>query len=128
MSSADASASPLLQAREAFGRRAWGEAFAAFSAADHDRRLEPEDLELLATAAYLTGRLVESADGWTRAHGEFLTRGNPTRAARCAIRLGMDLMNAGERVRGDSWISRAKRILEEHPSDCVEQGDRKSVV
>ena len=122
MSSADASAAPLLRAREAFGRRAWGEAFAAFSTADRERRLEPEDLELLATAAYLTGHAGESGDAWTRAHSEFLTRGNPTRAARCAIRLGVDLMNAGERVRGDSWVSRAKRILEEHPSDCVENG------
>jgi ATP/maltotriose-dependent transcriptional regulator MalT len=122
MSSADASAGPLLQGREAFGRRAWAEAFAAFSAADRERRLEPDDLELLATAAQLTGHTAQSADGWTRAHSEFLTRGNTARAVRCAIRLGVDLLNAGERVRGDSWVSRARRILEEHPSDCVEHG------
>ncbi|MGH7677690.1 MAG: LuxR C-terminal-related transcriptional regulator [Gemmatimonadaceae bacterium] len=116
------SAGPLQRAREAFGRRAWGEAFAALSTADRQQQLAPEDLELLATAAYLTGHFTESADGWTRAHGEFLTRGNPARAARCAIRLGVDLMNAGERVRGDSWVARARRILEKHPSECVEHG------
>ena len=116
------STAPLQQAREAFGRRAWGEAFEAFSTADREQHLTPEDLERLATAAYLTGHAAESAAYWTRAHSEFLSRGNPPRAARCAIRLGVDLMNAGEHVRGDSWVSRAKRILEEHPSDCVEHG------
>ncbi len=115
-------AGPLQKAREAFGRRAWGEAFAAFSTADREQQLAPEDLELLATAAYLTGHATVSADVWTRAHGEFLTRGNTARAARCAIRLGVDLMNSGEHVRGNGWVARAKRILEEHPSDCVEHG------
>jgi DNA-binding CsgD family transcriptional regulator len=112
----------LVEGREAYGRRAWGDAFAALSAADRDEHLEPQDLELLATSAYLTGHPAESADAWTRAHSALLGRGDVTRAVRCAVRLGVDLIHAGEHVRGGSWVSRAKQLLEEHPSDCVEQG------
>lgn len=108
--------------RDAFAGRAWEEAFAALAAADREEALQPPDLELYATAAYLTGHLSESADAWTRAHTELLARGDVPRSVRCAVRLGMDLMNAGEHVRGASWVLRAKQLLDEHPSDCVEQG------
>jgi DNA-binding CsgD family transcriptional regulator len=112
----------LNRGRDAFARRAWGEAFAALAAADREDRLPPQDLQLFATAAYLTGHPSESADAWTRAHSELLARGDVPQSVRCAVRLGMDLMNAGEYVRGGSWVLRAKQLLDEHPSDCVEQG------
>ena len=112
----------LRRGRDAFARRAWGDAFAALAAADREQRLEPPDLQLFATAAYLTGHLGESADAWTRAHTELLARGDVPQSVRCAIRLGIDLMNTGEHVRGGSWVARAKQLLDEHPSDCVEQG------
>ena len=54
--------------RESFGRRAWADAFADLSAADRDAPLEPEDLERLATAAYLVGRDEDSVAAWERAH------------------------------------------------------------
>ncbi len=41
--------------RESFGRRAWADAYARLSAADREAPLAPEDLERLATAAYLVG-------------------------------------------------------------------------
>jgi len=52
----------LDRGRRAFGRQAWTEACTDLSAADADRSLEAEDLERLATASYLTGRLADSAD------------------------------------------------------------------
>ena len=48
-------AQALARGRECFARRAWADAFAELSAADREARLEPEDLERLATAAYLIG-------------------------------------------------------------------------
>jgi hypothetical protein len=60
--------------RECFDRRAWADAFAELSAADCEARLEPEDLERLATAAYLLGRDEDSVEVWERAHHELVRR------------------------------------------------------
>ena len=50
----------LGRARDAFARKAWAESYRLFEAADREAPLEPEDLERLATAAYLIGRDAES--------------------------------------------------------------------
>jgi YihY family inner membrane protein len=50
----------LEQGRDAYGRCEWADAYAQLLAADTDSPLEPEDLERLATAAYLTGHDQES--------------------------------------------------------------------
>lgn len=42
--------------RESFGRRRWADAYGHLSAADQEIPLETEDLERLATAAYLLGK------------------------------------------------------------------------
>jgi len=108
--------------RESFGRQAWGDAYAQLSAADHEAPLEPEDLELLATAAYLVGREADSEHVWARAHHEFLSRGDAQRAARCALWLTFGLMNRGEMARGGGWLARATRLLDDGELDCVERG------
>jgi DNA-binding NarL/FixJ family response regulator len=115
-------ADTLDHARASFQRQRWADAFAQLAAADRETPLGPEDLERLATAAYLTGRGIDSADTWARAHQAFLTRGKVERAARCAFWLGFGLMHKGERARGGGWIARAQRLLEEGQHDCVEQG------
>ena len=112
----------LRRGRESFARREWLDAYTTLRDADTAAALSPGDLEMYATAAYLTGRMVESADLWIRAHSAYLAGENVTRAARCAIRLGIDLLNAGERVRGAGWVERARRLLDEQQQDCVEQG------
>jgi hypothetical protein len=43
--------------RASFGRQAWGDAYAQLSAADKEAPLEFDDLERLAVAAYLVGRV-----------------------------------------------------------------------
>jgi ATP/maltotriose-dependent transcriptional regulator MalT len=108
--------------RESFGRHAWGDAFTQLSVADHEAPLEPEDLELLATAAYLIGRDADSEHVWGRAHHEFLSRGDAQRAARCALWLTFGLMNRGEMARGGGWLARAARLLDDGELDCVERG------
>ena len=108
--------------RQACARREWAEAFALLSAADRERALSPEDLALVATAAYLVGRDADSAALWARAHQGFLDRRDVGRAARCAFWLAFGLLHAGERARGGAWIARARRLLDDSRHDCVEQG------
>ena len=112
----------LARGRDAVERQAWAEGYAQLSAADRDDALEPGDLERLATAAYLLGKDTESSDIWTRAHQEFLGRGDVERAVRCAFWLAFGLLNRGEQARGGGWIARARRLLEEEQRDCVERG------
>jgi DNA-binding CsgD family transcriptional regulator len=115
-------AEALHRGRESFGRQAWGAAYAQLSAADREATLGIEDLESLATAAYLTGQNAESADAWARAHHECLRLGNATRAARCAFQLGMSLLLRGEVAQGGGWLARAQRLLDDYQHDCVERG------
>ena len=108
--------------REAFRQRAWTDAYEMLSAADRSCLLEPADLELLATAAYLLGRDEAGAELLTRAHRELLRRDDPVRAARCAFWLAFHLLNSGELARGGGWVARARRLLDDGRHDCVEQG------
>ena len=114
--------SQLKRGRDSFGRRAWGDAYAELSAADREHPLEADDLERLATAAYLIGEDQASAEIWERAHNELAAIQNPTRAARCAFWLALALLHKGEMARGSGWLARAARLLEDAPEDCVERG------
>jgi DNA-binding CsgD family transcriptional regulator len=118
MSTVDA----LDQGRESFELQAWADAFAQLSVADRDTSLEPEDLVLLATAAYLLGRDDESVALWERAYHGFLSRDEDEPAARCAFWLGIGLLDRGELARGGGWLARARRLLDEGGRDCVERG------
>ena len=115
-------ADTLQRGRESYGRHAWGEAYAQLSAADREAPLEPEDLERLATSAYLLGMDADCADVWERAHHEFLRQGNVERAARCAFWLGFGLWYRGQGARSGGWFARARRLLDEGRHDCAEQG------
>lgn len=87
-----------------------------------DTMSTPDDLERLATTAYLLGRHEESAEAWARAHQLSLDQDDAEGAARCAFWLGFQLLLGGERARGGGWIARARRLLEEAGRDCVERG------
>ncbi|WP_431900009.1 LuxR C-terminal-related transcriptional regulator [Nonomuraea sp. bgisy101] len=112
----------LDRARESFGRKAWAEAFALLSAADRESPLRLEDLQRLATAAYLVGRDADSTDVWARAYHESLRRGEAAQAVRCAFWLSFELLNKGDLARGGGWIARGQRLLDDGLRDCVEQG------
>jgi DNA-binding NarL/FixJ family response regulator len=112
----------LDRGREAFRRRAWREAWTQLSSADQESPLGAEDLELLATAAYLLGRDADSAAAWERAHHEYQGRGETAHAVRCAFWLALGLVTRGEVARGSGWFARAQRLIDEGQLDCVEQG------
>jgi DNA-binding NarL/FixJ family response regulator len=115
-------AAALERGRECFERRAWAEAFAQLSAADREAPLPAEDLERLATAAYLIGREDDSTDVGARAHHAYLAQGDVPRAVRGAFWLASGLLNRGEAARGGGWLARARRLLDDLGQDCVEQG------
>lgn len=112
----------IAQAREAFGRQAWAEAFAGLARADHDAALELDDLERLAISAHMLGRMNERADAMERAHHRAVSAGDLAAAVRCAFWLGFGLIDQGEIARGGGWLARAGRMLEEGGQDLVEGG------
>ncbi len=110
----------LEEGRSAFERDDWRRACALLTSADQDGGLAPDDLERLATAAYLIGRDPDRHEILERAHHGFVQRGDVPAAARCAFWLGMALIARGETARGGGWLGRASRLVEH--TDCVEQG------
>jgi DNA-binding CsgD family transcriptional regulator len=113
---------PLLHGRAAFERRAWATAFAQLSAADRVEALRPDDLERLATAAYLSGNDRECESIFTRAYHDFVEHDEIARAVRCAFSLGMFLFDRGQSAPGSGWIARGRRLLADHGGDSVERG------
>ena len=111
----------VARGRESFERQAWRATYDELSAADRSARLEPEDVERLATAAHLLGLDTDSADLLARAYHDHLDRGAVERAARCAFWLAFGLLFRGETARGSGWLARAEKLLAQQ-GDCVERG------
>jgi hypothetical protein len=110
------------QGREFYADRAWSDAYAALSNADREAALPADDLELLATAAYMIGREDEYFGALGRAHQAHLNAGEALHAARCALWVGMNLAQRGEMGRAGGWLGRARRLIEREGRECVEQG------
>lgn len=89
----------------------WGETYLQLSRAGEDHTLEPQELETLAVAAYLTGSDTESYGILEQAQQGYLDCAKPERAARCAFWLGLMFMNAGERGRSSGWMAKGERII-----------------
>ncbi len=111
----------LVAGREAFDAHRWRDACHQLTAADNDRPLEPDDLELLGTAAYMAGDPSWQA-AWARAHQTLRERGEAAKAARMAFWLVFGHFNAGEIALGGGWLARAQRLVDELGGDCVEAG------
>ena len=110
------------RARDAFNKQAWRRAYDELSAAAVAEPLEVDDLERLASAAYLAGLSEESRSAWISAHEECAHVGDVARAVRCAFWLAFGLLNGGDLARGGGWVDRAQRLLDERRIDCVERG------
>ena len=110
------------RARDAFNKQAWRRAYDELSAAAVAEPLEVDDLERLASAAYLAGLSDESRSAWISAHEKCAHVGDVARAVRCAFWLAFALLNAGDLARGGGWVDRAQRLLDDRKIDSVERG------
>src|SRR5215216_2452343 len=108
--------------RDAFNKQAWRRAYDELSAAKVVEPLEVDDLERLASAAYLAGLSDESRSAWISAHEKCAHVGDVARAVRCAFWLAFALLNGGDLARGGGWVDRAQRLLDDRKIDCVERG------
>jgi DNA-binding CsgD family transcriptional regulator len=115
-------ASSLAHGRALFAQGAWNQAYHALQQAATAAPLPAEDLERLSSSAHLLGREEERIDLLTRAHQAFLDSGRLDAAARTAIWLAMALEFRGQPAQSNGWIARARRLLEQHGRECVEQG------
>jgi DNA-binding NarL/FixJ family response regulator len=113
---------PLEQGREAYARKAWNEAFELLTRADEAAPLDADDLELLATCAFMLARDDDYISILERAHHRFLETGEPLRAIRCAFWIGMNLALWGEMGPASGWLGRAQRLLEREEQESVEHG------
>lgn len=112
----------LERGREAYAKRAWAAAYEALSRADRAAPLVVDDLELLATAASLVGRMDEHIALLERVHHAYLGAGDAPRAGRTAAWIGMNLATRGEIGPAGGWFGRAQRLIEREEGDCVERG------
>jgi DNA-binding CsgD family transcriptional regulator len=112
----------LERGRAAYAARAWSDAHGSLTAADRAVPLGADDLERLATAAYMLGHDDDYAACLERAHLAHLDRGEPLRAVRCAFWIAASFMLRGETGRATGWLGRAQRLVERQERDCVERG------
>ena len=115
-------AEPHDAARSALDGRQWGLAYRLLAERAAADPLGIDELEWLATAAYLTGRDEEAFDCWASAHQACLTGGDIRRAARLGLQLSNGLGFKGDIARASGWVTRVRRVLDEEGGDCVEHG------
>jgi DNA-binding CsgD family transcriptional regulator/tetratricopeptide (TPR) repeat protein len=111
----------LARGREAYSSSAWRAAYESLSGAEQAVPLAPEDLELLATSAYMLGREDEWLQILERACQRHSEAGAVLRAARCAFWIGTQLAIRGDMGPATGWLGRAQRLVERDGSECVEQ-------
>lgn len=113
---------PADAARSALDRREWGHAYRLLSERAGAGPLSVDELDWLATAAYLTGRDEEAFDRWAEAHRAALGAGDAERAVRLGFRISSGMGFKGDIGRASGWVARIQRVLEGVAIDCVEQG------
>lgn len=99
--------------------QSWGEVYRLLSDVARDL-LDPADLELLATSAYLVGEDDDAVAGWETAHRRHLDRGDPAEAARCAFWAAFSLMLGGQVAHAGGWLSRAEGLIGD--TECSARG------
>ena len=111
----------LERGKRAYAERAWLAAYESLTASDGDEGLAADDLDTLATCAFMLGREDESIAWLERAHHRHLETGEIRRAARSAIWVGLNLAAGGRIGPATGWLGRAQRLLEDEDA-CAERG------
>src|SRR5450432_576862 len=112
----------LERGREAYGRRAWQEAYDALAASAEGAPLAVEDLDRMAEAAQSAGHDEEFLKALERVYQARLDEGAPLLAARAAFWIGFRSMFLGEAGRSNAWLARAQALVDAHPCECSDHG------
>ena len=112
----------LQRGRASYASRAWLDAHESLSRADQVQPLDADDLESLATSAYMLGRDADYASAMERAYQAHLDGRAGLRAARCAFWIAINLILRGKLGGATGWLGRARRLVEGQDRDCVERG------
>lgn len=105
------SAPPLEEAQSALRAHRWAEAIELFDRFGPDR-LEPDDLDGYAQAAWWTGRLGLAIATRERAFAAHLAHGDPRKAAAAALAVANDHGHRLESAIMAGWVRTAERLLE----------------
>lgn len=111
----------LEQARDAYARFRWDDAYRHLRAAAEQEPLDAEDLAALADAAWWLGHTDESLALSEEVYRHHLHGAHVPQAARLAIEIGFLWLMRGEATVGSGWISRARRLLADVP-ECAAHG------
>ena len=108
-------------ARAGSESRDWDEAYRLLSAVPYGD-LSIEDVDRLATAAYMTGRDEAAFELWARLHGDCAQADQVELAARFGLRVAQTMAFKGDIARSAGWVERVRRLLDDAGIDCVERG------
>jgi class 3 adenylate cyclase len=106
--------------RDAIRRRAWEEALETFTNLDHEGALSPQDLELLADAAWWAGMPDDAVNALERAYQGYLDGGMVEDAARAASLLSYLAARRLAFSVAYGWGAKARRLLEGLPDSPVQ--------
>ena len=109
--------SPAALGAAALGRHAWQEAFETLSAADAQGQLSPAELDMLADAAWWTGRMPIALEVRERAYAAATRVGDIGAAAVAAVGLGRDNLLRNNIAIANAWLNRAAHLLEGVPEN-----------
>jgi class 3 adenylate cyclase len=105
------------EARVAAERNDWNAVHSLLSSAAAP--LDPESLELLATASFLTGHRAEALTAWERAYRTRLQAGDEVPAAAAAVRIAGLHLESGALNQGEAWVTRGEQLMEAKPESAV---------
>ena len=105
----------LESGRAAFERHAWAEAIEAFSAADRDGGLAPDDLRSFGSALWWSARPDEATEAFERAFAGYQAAGRPGDAAEVAMELAYRAFRDLRAPVGGGWLGQAMRLLADLP-------------
>jgi len=109
----------LESGRDALARGAWVEAWETLNLVDRDQGLSPHDLEMLADAAWWSGRPDDSIDALERAYAGYIESGMVIAAANVAVLLSYFAVRRVAFSIGAGWRAKAARLLEGLPESSV---------
>ena len=115
-------ASLLEQARNAYGRRAWADAFELLRATDEIAPLRPEDLERLLWSAGMLDRDEDVFAAGARLYDRHIETGRDDLAAYWAFFRGFRLFALGEEGHATAMIQQAQRLADGFGRECAAHG------